>query len=100
MSLPVGDLSGGQSIAKSLRKAYSLPDTGEGSAFYEFFLPDTQDANGLPRRAGPIETKQIKTWFRRGLDAAGQDMTELERLKVIDEAVYAFKLNMGVSRSW
>jgi heme oxygenase len=53
----------------------------------------------LPERAGPNETKQIKSWFREGLDAAGERMTEEERVAVIAEAKDAFKLNIGVCPS-
>lgn len=93
--LTVGDLSGGQSIARALRKSYNLPPTGEGSAFYEFFLPEP-DATGLPKRADLNATKEIKQTFRDGLDAIGQLMSEEERLAVIEEARYAFVLNIGV----
>ncbi|KAM0790403.1 hypothetical protein ACM66B_003285 [Microbotryomycetes sp. NB124-2] len=97
----LGDLSGGQSIAKSIRKAYELPDSGEGSAFYEFFMPGVNGENGgLPRRATQHELKQVKTRFRAGLDAAGKDMTAAQRQRVIDEALYAFKLNMGIFESF
>ncbi|ORY81224.1 hypothetical protein BCR35DRAFT_265876 [Leucosporidium creatinivorum] len=93
----LGDLSGGQAIARALRKSYSLPDSGEGSAFYEFYLPDTVSSNGLPERADLNETKRIKEWFREGLDRAGELMTEEERLRVLKEARDAFTYNIGVS---
>ena len=97
----MGDLSGGQTIARTIRKTYRLPDTGEGSSFYEFFLPAASDSKtGLPTPAGPTETKDIKAWFRRGLDAAGERMTESERTAVIREARYAFELNIGVFSSF
>lgn len=101
--MAVGDLSGGQSIARSLRKAYNLPDTGEGSSFYEFlispgspFSMDAEGLNSLPHRASLAETKLIKKWFREGLDTAGAQMSELQRLKVLEEAKAAFMLNMRV----
>lgn len=97
--MTVGDLSGGQAIARALRKAYSLPESGEGSAFYEFYLPDTVSSNGLPERADLNETKRIKEWFRDGLDRAGEMMTEEERLRVLKEARDAFVYNIGVSDS-
>lgn len=95
-SLTVGDLSGGQAIARSIRKAYSLPESGEGSAFYEFYLPNTTSSTGLPERADLNETKKIKEWFRAGLDAAGELMTEEERLRLLKEAKDAFVWNIGV----
>ncbi|KAL8292421.1 hypothetical protein RQP46_001033 [Phenoliferia psychrophenolica] len=97
----LGDLSGGQTIARTIRKTYRLPDSGEGSSFYEFFVPATAGSTtGLPTPAGPTETKEIKAWFRRGLDAAGERMTEQERAAVIREARYAFELNIGVFASF
>ncbi|KAK4047114.1 hypothetical protein OIO90_006317 [Microbotryomycetes sp. JL221] len=98
----LGDLSGGQTIAKSLRKAYHLPESGEGSAFYEFFVPsrDGERVSGLPRRATAHELKQVKARFREGLDKAGQSMTPEVRQRVIDEALYAFKLNMRIFQSF
>ncbi|KAK4046169.1 hypothetical protein OIV83_006278 [Microbotryomycetes sp. JL201] len=96
----LGDLSGGQAIAKSLRKAYGLPESGEGSAFYEFFIPGSDNGGGLPRRATAHELKQVKARFRAGLDAAGRDMTIEQRQRVVDEALYAFKLNMGIFESF
>lgn len=102
----VGDLSGGQAIARSLRKGYSLPESGEGSSFYEFFLPASSQfstaaaaatKDGLPQRATLAETKLIKEWFRAGLDTAGNNMNEEQRLRVLAEAKEAFKLNMRVS---
>lgn len=101
-------------IAKTIRKAYSLPSTGEGSAFYEFYLPPPSlfapsiddrftvptSSSTIPQRAGPIETKAIKTWLKAGIDEAGRRMTEHERLEVLEEARLAFQLNIDIFSSF
>ncbi|KAI5480085.1 hypothetical protein MNV49_001745 [Pseudohyphozyma bogoriensis] len=101
----LGDLSGGQTVARNLRKSYDLPSTGEGTAFYEFFLPadspyrpssSTATTTGLPVPANVNEVKAIKNWFREGLDEIGKILTEEERQGVIDEARWAFEMNIGV----
>jgi heme oxygenase len=112
--MTVGDLSGGQVIAKTIRKAYALPSTGEGSAFYEFYLPPPSlstpasddrstvptSSSTIPQRAGPTETKAIKTWLKAGIDEAGRRMTEDERLEVLEEARRAFQLNIDIFSSF
>ncbi|KAK4702711.1 hypothetical protein P7C70_g3510, partial [Phenoliferia sp. Uapishka_3] len=94
----LGDLSGGQTIARTIRRTYSLPSTGEGSSFYEFYLPSS--TLGLPTPAGPKETQEIKAWFRKGLDEAGENMSEGEIAAVVKEARYAFELNIEVFKSF
>ncbi|KAM0752072.1 heme oxygenase-like protein [Meredithblackwellia eburnea MCA 4105] len=96
----LGDLSGGQSIARIIRKNYHLPATGEGSQFYEFYLPTSTTPTGLPISATLNETKEIKNWFRAGLDEAGERMTEQQRQNVVDEARRAFELNINLFASF
>ena len=104
----MGDLSGGQQIARTLRRAYALPPTGEGGAFYEFYLPPPSashsslptSSSAQPERAGGAETKAIKAWLREGLDEAGRQMTAVQRDEVVEEAKRAFELNVGVFRSF
>lgn len=97
----VGDLSGGQTIARTIRRSYNLPATHEGSAFYEFYLPPTPGSTtGLPTAAGTNEVKEIKTWFRDGLDRAGEAMSEDERTAVLREARHAFELNIDLFKSF
>lgn len=56
----LGDLSGGQFIRRTLSKAYDLPSTGEGVRFYMF-------SNG-GEAIGPNEVKQLKDWYRDGMN--------------------------------
>jgi heme oxygenase (biliverdin-producing, ferredoxin) len=67
----LGDLSGGQIIRKRLVKAYDLPGTGDGVRFYIF-----SDGNG--KQADPKEIKELKEWFRGGMDAGVGDDDELK----------------------
>ena len=69
----LGDLSGGQIIKRRLMKVYDLPETGEGVRFYEF-----EGASGDGSKASRPEMKQVKDWYRSGMDAGvGED----EKLK-------------------
>ena len=69
----LGDLSGGQVIKRRLVKVYDLPETGEGVRFYEF-----DSASGDGSKASQPEMKQVKDWYRSGMDAGvGED----EKLK-------------------
>lgn len=69
----LGDLSGGQVIKRRLMRVYNLPETGEGVRFYEF-----ESARGDERKAGQLEMKQVKSWYRGGMDAG---VGENEKLK-------------------
>lgn len=69
----LGDLSGGQLIKHRLMRVYNLPETGEGVRFYEF-----GSASGDGRKVGQLEMKQIKAWYRGGMDAG---VGENEKLK-------------------
>ena len=93
----MGDLSGGQSIQRSVRKAYALPSTGEGASFYEFIPIDSKEVNKF---ANLDEAKQLKNWFREGLDKAGELMSEMERENVLEEAKSAFVYNMRLFESF
>lgn len=93
----VGDLSGGQSIQRSVRKAYALPPTGEGASFYEFIPINSNTVNTF---ANLDEAKQLKNWFRDGLDKAGELMSEGERKNVLEEAKAAFVFNMRLFESF
>lgn len=101
----VGDLSGGQQIARTIRKSYSLPSSKEGSSFYDFQLPPY----GLPYlpsdspisiQASPSDVKAIKEWFREGLDQAGELMSEEETEEIIKEAKEAYRFNLGLFQSF
>lgn len=62
----LGDLSGGQTIRRTLGKAYDLDeDVGLGLAFYAF--KELRSA----KPAGQGEMKRIKEWFREGMNTAG-----------------------------
>ncbi|PVF97678.1 hypothetical protein CPB86DRAFT_785633 [Serendipita vermifera] len=84
----LGDLSGGQIIRRRLAKGYDLPGTGEGVRFYIF-----SDGNG--KEADPKEMKELKDWYRSGMDAGVGDDEELKEL-LVEEAVQVFKLNQDL----
>lgn len=46
------------------------------------------------------EARQLKNWFRDGIDAAGELMTELEREQVLEEAKFAFRMNVRLFMSF
>ena len=71
----MGDLSGGQILASITKKALNLKD--EGLKFYEFDIPNT---------------KEYKDKYRQTLNDL--NMSEVQTSMLIDEANYAFKLNM------
>ncbi len=72
----LGDLSGGQHIAKVIQKQFSL-NSGAGLAFYDFSALGDLDA--------------FKVAYRSKLDAAGWDADA--RRVVINEALRAYDLN-------
>lgn len=74
----LGDLSGGQAIAKILSRAYELD--GTGVAFYEF--PAIE------------KLKVYKDSYRAALDSL--QMHESDRFRVLDEVKTAFNLNQAV----
>lgn len=75
----MGDLSGGRIVRSIVRRAYDLTD-GHGTRFYEF------DEIEKP--------KVFKDIYRSRLDEAPWD--EVERQRVIDEAVRAYRHNHRV----
>ncbi len=76
----LGDLSGGQMIAKRVKKQHGFDRTG--IAFYDF------------TELGDIaEYKQL---YRGILDELGEGLDEAERLRVIDEVKLAYRFNTEV----
>tara|TARA_E500000305_G_scaffold867_1_gene886 strand:+ start:370 stop:1038 length:669 start_codon:yes stop_codon:yes gene_type:complete len=71
----MGDLSGGQILSNITQKSLNL--TTEGLKFYEFDIPNM---------------KEYKDKYRQTLDSL--PMSEVQIDMLIDEANYAFKLNM------
>ena len=71
----MGDLSGGQILSNIAKKALNL--TTEGLKFYEFDIPNM---------------KEYKDKYRQSLNDL--NMSEVQTSMLIDEANYAFKLNM------
>lgn len=74
----LGDLSGGQLVARLLTRTYGL--TGDGVRFYDF------SALGAPPR--------FRARYRALLDGAGWDADA--RARVAGEAVHGFELNIAV----
>jgi heme oxygenase (biliverdin-producing, ferredoxin) len=63
----LGDLSGGQTIRRTIGKAYNLDEAShEGLEFYAF----KELTTNKPANQG--EMKRIKDWFREGMNAAGK----------------------------
>jgi heme oxygenase (biliverdin-producing, ferredoxin) len=79
----LGDLSGGQALKKSLRRAFQLQGA-EGTAFYEF------------PRLGEGGGDAFKHRYRALLDAL--PLSDDERGEVVAEAVRAFELNGALVR--
>ncbi|MGW0662044.1 biliverdin-producing heme oxygenase [Streptodolium elevatio] len=77
----LGDMSGGQHIAKLMRRHFSL-EGHEGTEFYNFDAVGDLDA--------------FKTGYRRALDVAPWDDEEKER--IIEEVLYAYEVNSAVLR--
>jgi len=77
----LGDLSGGQILARAASKAYALP-AGSGTAFYKF------------ERVGEsaAETKKFKTAYRNSLDGLRLSADQADAL--VTEANTAFLMNM------
>ena len=69
----MGDLSGGQTTKRNIRKAYDLMD-GQGTTFYDFGVMGSEGRNN-PSTANAGELKKIKGWFKRGIDTGiGNDV--------------------------
>ena len=75
----MGDLSGGQILAKCAKKALGLPETGEGSSFYVF--PEIKEGG-----------VKFKKEYRKRLDCI--PLTPQEMDVIVGEANVAFVLNM------
>ncbi len=73
----IGDLSGGQILKKIARRAMALPD-GSGTAFYDFKHIKHEG--------------KFKNQYRSVLDGLDLDQATIDR--IVEEANYAFKLNM------
>jgi len=86
----LGDLSGGQTIRRTLGKAYDLDEeAGQGLSFYAF--KELRSA----KTANQGEMKRIKEWFRAGMNTAGERGVEV-KAAVLDEANKAFDLNTAL----
>jgi len=77
----MGDLSGGQILARCARRALNLPETGEGGQFYEF--PKIKEGGTV-----------FKNEYRRMLDRIA--VTTDEQDQIVGEANVAFVLNMRI----
>jgi heme oxygenase len=75
----LGDMSGGQHIAKLMRRHYGLEGT-DGTAFYDFTA------------VGDLEA--FKEGYRDALDTAPWDDEEKER--IIQEVLFAYEINSAV----
>lgn len=76
----LGDLSGGQILARTAKKALGLPEGQQGTAFYEFEQISS--------------AKEFKNVYRAKLDALPCDAEMVGRL--VQEANVAFLLNMRI----
>lgn len=76
----LGDLSGGQFVAKAIARAYGLTLGGDGLRFYSF--PQISDLSAF------------KSDYRLKLNDSGWDALEQDR--VIDEVRLAYRLNAAV----
>lgn len=77
----LGDMSGGQHIAKVIRRHYGL-DGHDGTEFYDF--------------AAVGDLTAFKDGYRAALDAAPWDDDEKER--IIQEVLFAYEINSAVLR--
>ncbi|KAF5382466.1 hypothetical protein D9615_002733 [Tricholomella constricta] len=86
----LGDLSGGQTVRRTLGKAYGLDEqVGQGLSFYAF--KELRSA----KLANQGEMKRIKDWFREGMNTAGDIGVEV-KAAVLNEANTAFDLNTAL----
>lgn len=76
----LGDLSGGQMIARLVAKQHGFTDEGVG--FYDFAA------------LGPIPS--FKQTYRAGLDRLGASLTEQERSRFLEEVRTAYSFNTAV----
>ncbi|KAJ6549498.1 hypothetical protein B0H10DRAFT_2128413 [Mycena sp. CBHHK59/15] len=80
----LGDLSGGQTIRRSLAKAYGLQEGGSGLSFYSF------KALHSSKPATQGDMKRIKEWFRAGMNAGAGDDVEVKEA-IMKEASRVFE---------
>ena len=78
----LGDLSGGQYIAKRVAKQHDLPSAG--IAFYDF------------SELGDLA--EFKNQYRAALDVLGEQLDEAERARMLDEVRAAYAFNTAVFR--
>ncbi len=76
----LGDLSGGQMIAKRVQKQHGFD--GAGASFYDF------------TQLGDLA--EYKQAYRATLDKLGERLSEAERQRVIDEVRLAYRFNTEV----
>jgi heme oxygenase (biliverdin-producing, ferredoxin) len=85
----MGDLSGGQIIKSNIRKAYSLIDD-RGTKFYDFAVLGSEgQTNPAPASKGQV--KNIKEWFKNGIDAGVGNDVEMKGL-------WAFYIQFVITR--
>lgn len=77
----LGDLSGGQMIAKRVQRQHELVD-GKGAQFYNF--------------AALGSLTDFKDRYREALDSLGETLDEAERQRVLDEVRRAYHFNTAV----
>lgn len=80
----LGDLSGGQILARAAAKAYGLPTDGRGASFYRF--------EGIGESAQDL--KAFKRSYRASLDELRLGAEEADAL--VEEANVAFLMNMSL----
>lgn len=78
----LGDLSGGQILARAASKAYGLPADGQGQAFYVFENVGS----------GAQDAKNYKKGYRTALDSL--QLTAVQADELVSEAESAFIMNM------
>jgi len=78
----LGDLSGGQILARAASKAYGLPAGGRGQAFYHFENVGS----------GALDVKNYKKGYRMALD--GLQLSAPQADEMVCEAECAFIMNM------
>ncbi|CAD5114727.1 unnamed protein product [Dimorphilus gyrociliatus] len=76
----MGDVSGGQMIRYKLRKAYQLPENGDGLKFYDF-----ENINNI---------KNFKSLYFSRLNEVVQNEEAIK--EILDEARLAFKMNINL----
>ena len=72
----LGDLSGGQIMKYNIRKAYNLTGN-QGTSFYDFGALGSEGRTN-PAAANMGEVRNIKQWFKNGIDAGVGNDRELK----------------------